>query len=82
VQGIAQDQPTHIENVTAFFAERGLIILDLYSTSYTAQSTGTEMLTLNLTIQVPADDSIAELREEFMIFCDELNLDAILEAER
>jgi glycine cleavage system transcriptional repressor len=32
-----------------------------------------------MTVGIPADIHIAGLREEFMDYCDDLNLDAVLE---
>jgi glycine cleavage system transcriptional repressor len=32
-----------------------------------------------MTVDVPANIHIATLREQFLIFCDELNLDGVLE---
>lgn len=82
VQAIAADNHEHTKNIINFFTELEITIIDLYSQSYIAQNTGTAMWTLNLTVEVPADDSISELRDQFMIFCDEQNIDALLEAER
>ena len=44
--------------------------------------TGTELgldITLHMSLAIPASTHIATLREDFMILCDELNLDAVLE---
>jgi glycine cleavage system transcriptional repressor len=35
-----------------------------------------------MTVAVPADTHIARLREEFLDFCDEMNLDAVIEPVR
>jgi len=34
---------------------------------------------VHMTLDVPADTHIAGLREEFLDFCDRLNLDAVIE---
>ena len=47
--------------------------------SYSAPHTGTPMFSVNLAIGIPASMHIAMLREEFLDFCDDLNLDAVLE---
>lgn len=82
VQVVSHYRPELLEQVTQFFVDRKLPITELYSTNYLAHTTHTRMLSINLTVQIPIDDSIAELREQFMIFCDDLNIDGILEAER
>jgi glycine cleavage system transcriptional repressor len=37
------------------------------------------MFSVHLTVDIPATLQIAALREEFMDFCDQLNLDAVIE---
>jgi glycine cleavage system transcriptional repressor len=37
------------------------------------------MFAVNLEVGVPADIQISELRDDFMQFCDTMNLDAVLE---
>jgi glycine cleavage system transcriptional repressor len=37
------------------------------------------MFSVHMTVHVPASTHISTLREEFMEFCDELNLDALIE---
>jgi glycine cleavage system transcriptional repressor len=41
--------------------------------------TGTPMFSVHLTVDIPATLQIAMLRDEFMDFCDQLNLDAVIE---
>jgi len=37
------------------------------------------MFSVNMSIGIPSDVHIAGLRDEFMEFCDSLNLDAVME---
>jgi glycine cleavage system transcriptional repressor len=37
------------------------------------------MFSVHLTVDIPASLQIAMLRDEFMDFCDQLNLDAVIE---
>ena len=62
-----------------FFASRGISIQELTTNSYAAAHTGTPMFSLHMTINVPAHTLIAALRDEFLDFCEQLNLDAIIE---
>lgn len=82
VQITAYYRPELISQITKFFVDQDLVIAEFFSTHYTALGTQTPMLSVNLTLQIPIDDSLAELREQFMIFCDDLNIDGILEIER
>jgi len=40
------------------------------------------MFSLDMIISIPADSSVRSLRDEFFLFCDDLNLDASLESKR
>lgn len=79
VEVIALDHPGIVNQLAGFFSSRGINIHDLYTGSYAAAHTGTSMFTLNMTIEIPADTHIAALREQFLDFCDSLNLDAVME---
>ena len=68
-----------VYSLANFFSSRSITIEDLVTRSYSAPHTGTPMFSVNIAIGVPANTHIAMLREEFMDFCDELNLDAIME---
>ncbi|MGD8742403.1 MAG: glycine cleavage system protein R [Granulosicoccaceae bacterium] len=79
VEVVSMDHPGIVYNVAEFFSSRNINIEDLSTGSYAAAHTGTPMFSMNMTISIPAEQSIAELREQFMQFCDELNLDAVME---
>jgi glycine cleavage system transcriptional repressor len=86
--------PYHIDIVTLdhegivlslsdFFASRELEIAEMNTRRYNAPHTGAAMFSVEMTVNIPADIRFANLREEFLAFCDEGNLDAIMEpAER
>ena len=79
VEVVAADQVGIVHQITQFFERREINIEDMYSGTYTAAHTGTTMFSLHMTISIPTDVSIAAMRSEFMDFCDQLNLDAIME---
>jgi glycine cleavage system transcriptional repressor len=79
VDVVALDQPGIVHHLAAFFSERGINIEDMTTSSYAAAHTGTPMFAVRMTVGIPANTPIAALREEFMDFCDGLNLDAVLE---
>ena len=66
-------------NLASFFSTRDIDIAELNTRSYAAAHTGAPMFAVQMTINVPAGIQIAALRDEFMEFCDQLNLDAIME---
>ncbi|MDX1513922.1 MAG: glycine cleavage system protein R [Gammaproteobacteria bacterium] len=78
VEVVAIDQPGIVHDVANFFARREINIEDVYTSRFPAPHTGAPMFTLHMTVGIPSDTSIATVRGEFMDFCDELNLDAML----
>jgi len=68
-----------VHEISRFFSSREIAIEDMYSGTYQASHTGTDMFSLQLTISIPTEISIATLRGEFMEFCDQLNIDSIME---
>ena len=78
VEVIALNRPGIVSDVTSFFSGREINIEDLYTSRYPAPHTRTPMFALHLTVGIPSELSIAVVRGEFMDFCDELNLDAMM----
>lgn len=79
VEVVSMDHPGIVYNVAEFFSSREINIEDMSTGGYAAAHTGTPMFSLSMHISVPGDVHIGQLREQFMNFCDELNLDAVLE---
>jgi glycine cleavage system transcriptional repressor len=78
VEVVSVDNPRIVHDIANFFSRRDINIEDVYTSTYAAPHTGASMFSLHMTVGIPADMSIASLRGEFMDFCDELNLDAML----
>ncbi|MBM2829734.1 MAG: glycine cleavage system regulatory protein [Gammaproteobacteria bacterium] len=68
-----------VHDIIKFIAENNIGIQDMYTNTYKASNTGTQMFSLHMAINIPVDVSISSIRGEFMDFCDKLNLDAIME---
>ena len=79
VEVIAADKPRILFQLADFFDRQGITIENLQSTRYRAMQTGAEMFSAQVTIGVPANMHIAALRDDFLEFCDHLNLDAIMD---
>ena len=79
IEVVSIDQAGVTHEITEFFLKRNINVEDLHCGGYTANRTGAHMFSLHMTIAVPAVISIAQLRGEFMDFCDQANLDAIME---
>jgi glycine cleavage system transcriptional repressor len=76
---VSLDQTGIVAGLSGFFASRGIDICEVSTRSYAAAHTGAPMFAVQIVINVPGKLHVAQLREEFMDFCDSLNLDAILE---
>ncbi len=76
---VCLDQTGIVAGLSGFFAQRGVDIAELSTRSYAAAHTGAPMFSVQMIVNVPSRLHIGVLREEFMDFCDHLNLDAIFE---
>jgi glycine cleavage system transcriptional repressor len=78
VEVVSIDHPGIVRDIANFFSKRSINIEDLYTSTYLAPHTGAPMFSLHMTVGVPSDAAIATLRGEFMDFCDDMNVDAML----
>ena len=79
---VAMDHPGIVHDIANFFSGRGINIDELNTGTYSAPHTGTPMFSLHLTLSVPAQESVAKLRDAFLDFCEERNLDASFTPKR
>jgi len=76
---IGPDHQGIIAGLAGFLTARQIEIAEIASRSYVAAQTGAAMFAVQMMINVPARQPVAQLREDFMEYCDSQNLDAILE---
>ena len=76
---VSLDQGGIVAGLSGFFASRGIDIAEVSTRSYPAAHTGAPMFSVQMIVNVPSRIPVAHLREEFMDYCDSLNLDAIIE---
>lgn len=79
VEVIAADKPGVLFQLAEFFAGHNISIEQLHSTRYRAMQTGADMFSAQITIGIPNTMHLAALRDDFLEFCDGLNLDAIMD---
>ncbi|MBS0581547.1 MAG: glycine cleavage system protein R [Proteobacteria bacterium] len=79
VEVVAADKPGILFQLAEFFQRHQISIEQLQSTRYRAMQTGADMFSAQITIGIPSDTHIAGLRDDFLEFCDGLNLDAIMD---
>jgi glycine cleavage system transcriptional repressor len=76
---VCLDQTGIVASVAGFCASRSIDIADVATRTYPAAHTGAQMFSVQMILNVPSKLHLAQLREEFLDFCDSMNLDAILE---
>jgi glycine cleavage system transcriptional repressor len=79
IEVVSLDHPGIVQQIAGFFSKRNINIHDMYTSCHRAAHTGSPMFTLSMTVEIPAATHISSLREQFIEFCDQLNLDAIME---
>lgn len=79
IEVVAVDQAGIVHDVVKFMLDNKLVIHDLQTHTYRSGLTGADMFSMQMTINIPVDVSIAGVRGDFIDFCDQLNLDAIME---
>ena len=79
VQVVSLDSPGIIKDISTFFSSQSINIENLQTDSYKAPHTAAPMLVINMTVNIPVSMHIADLRDRFTLFCDDLNLDASME---
>jgi len=82
VEVVAMDHPGIVRDLAAFFSRHSINIEEMETTAYPAPHTGTPMFSVNMTVGIPAQMHIPNLRGDFLDYCDDLNLDAIFEPVR
>lgn len=75
----ATDQINNVHDLSDFLTARNIDIIDLSTSRYPAPFTGSPLFLAHLIVKIPAGTRIVSLRDEFLDFCDQMNLDAILE---
>lgn len=75
VQVTAMDHPGIVRKVAAFFSDRGINILELNTETEPAPHTGTPIFSLNMTVEMPAQEDAPQLKQSFQEFCIDEDLD-------
>lgn len=76
---VTMDRKGILYDLASFFSDHSILIHDLSSSCYEAAYTDTPMLSAHIVIKIPPELRIVSFRDEFLDFCDRLNIDAILE---
>lgn len=82
IEVVAIDHPGIVTEIAGFFSSRDMNIEEMETGAYAAAHTGTPMFSLEMTVNIPGTVTIAGLKDAFIAFCDERNLDATIEPRR
>lgn len=79
IDAITLDHEGIVLGLSEFFARRELEISELNTRRYNAPHTGAPMFSVQMMVNLPATLLVAQLRDEFLDYCDQENLDAVME---
>jgi glycine cleavage system transcriptional repressor len=79
VDVVSLDQQGIVYNLANFFSSHDIEIADVATRHYAAAHTGAPMFEVQMAINIPASIHVAQFRDAFHEFCDQMNMDAILE---
>lgn len=82
VEVVSMDHPGIVRNLSAFFSRNGINIEELQTDTYPAPHTGAPMFSVSMTVGIQASVHIPTLRNDFLDYCDDLNLDTTFEPVR
>lgn len=78
VQVTAHDRPGIINDLTSFFAQQQVKIEEMECQTYQSRNQ-TCIANIHLMVSIPAKQHLANLRERFMVYCEDRNLDVVME---
>ena len=79
LETISLDKNSVVESITTFLIDRNILIEEITGSSYQAPYIQSSVFSTKFVILAPPELALLSLREEFLDFCDQLNIDAILE---
>jgi glycine cleavage system transcriptional repressor len=79
IEIVSSDRSGVVHDVAKFLSDNHIDICELYTSTYRSPHTDLTMFSLHMIVNIPADSSITTVRGEFMDFCDQMNLDAVME---
>ena len=82
VQMVAPYDACILSEMIVFFTEQKINIREVTGYRYIAQQTGAQMFNLQMIVELPFDTNISDLREQFMLFCEGVNIDATIEPDK
>lgn len=79
LETISMEKQDLLYAISSFLTEHGIIIEEIAANRYQAMFFNNTVFSSKFILMVPAEVKILSFREEFLDFCDNLNIDAIFE---
>lgn len=79
LETLSLDRNNVIENIITFLFEHEISVEEINASSYQAPYMQTPVFSTKFILFIPPEVRLLVLREEFLDFCDQLNIDAIIE---
>ncbi|MGR9115070.1 MAG: glycine cleavage system protein R [Gammaproteobacteria bacterium] len=79
LEAMSLNQSNIVLNIASFLSERNIHIEEIKGSRYPAPYIQAPIFTTKFIIIIPSEQRLIQLREDFLDFCDQTNLDAILE---
>ncbi len=79
LETISLDHNNIIENITSFLFDHDISIEEINASCYQAPYIQSTIFSTKFILLIPSEVRLLALREEFLDFCDNLNVDAIIE---
>lgn len=74
--------PMAANQIVSFFTEQEISLNEVIVNAYLTPYTQATMLSIMLSINIPSKIVVSDLRDRFMIFCDDYNFDAVMGPEK
>ncbi|MCB1827868.1 MAG: transcriptional regulator, partial [Coxiellaceae bacterium] len=82
VEVLGLDELGMLHHICEFFSNEQISIENLHVESYTSSATNAPMFSLKVSVGIPSMTNIGELRERFILFCEDLNIDGAIEPDK
>ncbi len=79
LETLSLDGENIVECILTFLVQRRINIEDICASTYQASYFNSQLFSTKFIISIPPEVRLLALREEFLEFCDNLNIDAIIE---
>ena len=78
----APASPVVVNQIVSFFTDQEVGLNEVVINAYLAPYTQVTMLSITMSVNIPAKTLISDLRDRFMLFCDDYNFDAVMGPEK